>query len=200
MQADWEVEIGPEAPAIDASWPGFIDLRRDLAQVAEIEETQKFPALTEALLQLNNPGPDCDAAGAAPRLPVWTAKCDLWVLEPGMEQWDPDEMDAIHAESAAGLACYIDLLPWMGLVFAGLDEAEAWARAIVSRLKEAACRCCRADLVIRRAFNRDAEGLGVTAYISACGADSDGAKEALSAALLSVVDAIGATTCPAKKS
>ena len=27
MEADWEFEVGGEAPVIEASWEGFIDLR-----------------------------------------------------------------------------------------------------------------------------------------------------------------------------
>ena len=28
MEADWEFEVGGDAPVIDACWPGFVDLRR----------------------------------------------------------------------------------------------------------------------------------------------------------------------------
>jgi hypothetical protein len=27
MEADWEFEVGGDAPVIDALWPGFVDLR-----------------------------------------------------------------------------------------------------------------------------------------------------------------------------
>jgi hypothetical protein len=116
--------------------------------------------------------------------PVWTAKCDLWTLA----AYDPDEMDASPAECATGLACYIDLLPRKGLVFSGLPEVESWARALVSRLRRSSCRCSRTDLVIRRAFAGNVEGLGVTAYIAACGTDSVAAANALVTALAVFVD------------
>lgn len=172
MEADWEVEMGPGGPVIDALWPGFIDLRRTPERIEEIEETQQFPPLAEALLRLN------EAVSQ-----VWTAKCDLWTPE----ECDPDEMCATLAESISGLACYIDLLPREGLVFPALEEAEQWARATVSRLRETICRCCRVDLVIRKAFAGDQEGIGITNYISACGPDPDAARKALSAALIVLV-------------
>jgi hypothetical protein len=177
MEADWEVEIGVETPVIDALWPGFIDLRRNPERIIEIEEARRFPQLAEALLQLNSVASN-DSAESGSR--IWTAKCDLWTVE----EWNPDEMDASSAESKSGLACYIDMLPRQGLVFSKLDEAEQWARVAVSSLRKATCRCSRADLVIRRAFAGDREGMGITTYVTACGADSEAARKALAAALL----------------
>jgi hypothetical protein len=199
MESDWEVELGPDAPVIDALWPGLIDLRSAPKRIAEIEETRRLPALAEVLLRLN-----CADSGTDSSSPVWTSKCDLWELSSGPDldlssgRWDPDEMDATAAESAA-VACYIDLLPVDAVVFAGLDRAQAWASTIAGRLRETVGRCCRVDLVIRRAFQGDMEGLGVTAYATACGADSAAAERALSRALLGLANAICAPTSPASK-
>jgi hypothetical protein len=181
MEADWEVEIGPDAHVIDAVWPGFVDLRRAPELIGEIGEATRFPALAEALLRLNEPG-----------LRLWTSKCDLWALDPNLEPWDPDEMAATRAESLAGLACYIDLMPADGSLFAGLEEAEAWMRTTVKRLHEMDCRCCRVDLVIRRAFQENREGMGVTAYTIGCGSDPEAAAIALGDALAALVEAVGA--------
>jgi hypothetical protein len=181
MEADWEVEIGPEAPVIDALWPGFIDLRRTPERIGEIAEARQFPALAEALLRMNK---------SSSR--IWTSKCDLWTLDPSSGQWDPDEMDATSAESVAALACYIDLLGSVTSVFAGLDKAETWARATVYRLRQTVCHCCRVDLIIRRAFEQDQEVLGITVYTTACGADTVAAERALSDALMALVSATSA--------
>lgn len=197
MEADWEIEIGPEAPVIEARWPGFVDLRHAPERIKEIEEARRFPALAEALISLNRPkswpdsGIGCDAASESR---VWTAKCDLWALDPSLDPWDADELDAASSESVAALACYIDLLSRDASVFAGLDEAETWARATVFRLRQTVCRCCRADLVIRRAFKGDQEILGITVYTTACGADTIAAEEALRDALMALVGAIGTAT------
>ena len=186
MEADWEVEIGPDAPLIDALWPGLIDLRSDPGRVQAIQEAQQFPAFTVALLRLNgwNAGRENRSAPA-----VWTSKCDVW--EP--EAVDPDEMEAAAAESKAALACYIDLVPEDPQIFAVLLETESWARAAVSRLRAIPRGCCRMDLVIRRAILGEREGFGVTAYATACGADSASATQALEAALDALAEAICAT-------
>lgn len=203
MEADWEVEIGPDAPVIDALWPGFIDLRRAPERIGEIEETRKFPALAEALLRLNRSDSNvglCADSGMDSMLDdltcgsqVWSSKCDIWVLDSSSDTWDPDELDATPVESLVALACYIELLPRNESLFAGLVEAETWARGAVDRLRKTVCRRCRVDLVIRRAFKGDSEVLGITAYTTACGADFNAAEEALSSALRALVSAVRAT-------
>jgi hypothetical protein len=193
MEADWEIEIGPEAPVIEAMWPGFVDLRRAPERIREIEEARRFPPLAEALISLNRPESYSDSgigSDAASSSRVWTAKCDLWILDPSLDPWDPDELDAASSESVAALACYIDLLGRDAWVFAWLDELETWASAIVHRLRQTICRCCRADLVIRRAFKGDQETLGITVYTTACGADAVAAEGALRDALMALVGAI----------
>jgi len=195
MEADWEIEIGPGAPVIDAEWPGFIDLRRTPGHIGEIVEARQFPALAEVLLRLNGPHSDLDTitSNAVCDSSVWTSKCDLWILE----QCDPYEMDATSEESAAGLVCYIDVLSRDESVFAELNCIEKWARNQVSRLRKAACRCCRVDMVIRRALRGTDEGFGVTAYVSSCGEDIGTAKAALGAALTVFAGAIGTVASPA---
>jgi len=189
MEADWEVEIGPGAPVIDAEWSGFIDLRRTPGRIGEIAEVQQFPALAEVLLRLNGPHSDLDAitSTAVWGSSIWTSKCDFWTLE----QCDPYEMDATFKESIVGFGCYIDVLSRDELVFAELNSIEEWARDQVSRLRKIACRCCRADLVIRRAFSSTGEGFGITAYISSCGEDTGTARAALDAALTVFANEVG---------
>jgi len=191
MEADWEVEIGPGAPIIDAQWPGFVDLRNHPQRIDEIEEATKCPALAQALLRLNQPGSevaDASNSAAAPQIltAMWTAKCDVWELE----QCDLDEMNAASDEAAVGLACYLDLLPRQGSVFEKLQDAEQWARTGVSRLRTVAAQCSRTDMVIRGAFADDQEGFGITAYISACGASAEAASQALDMALNLVADVL----------
>jgi hypothetical protein len=192
MEADWEIEIGPGAPVLDAFWPEFIDLRSAPARIGEIEETRRFPALAETLLQLNglDSGLRSDAVEDGRRLSVWTSKCDFWVLDPELEKCDPDEMDATPKESAIGLACYIDLLPAHGSDFAGLDCVRSWVRAKVEGLRRMTVRCCRADLVIRQAVLGEQDGFGITAYVTACGEERNAAEKALNSALIALVNAI----------
>ena len=35
MEADWEFEVGGDAPVIEARWPGFVDLRRNPERAME---------------------------------------------------------------------------------------------------------------------------------------------------------------------
>jgi hypothetical protein len=179
MEADWEIEIAPEAPVIDASWPGFIDLKLTPERIDEIEEATRFPGLADILLRLNKNDS-----------PAWTAKCDIWRADPVSDLWDRDEMEAAFAEFTAGVACYLDILPIDPQLFEELKATEAWARATVSRMRQSASRCSRVDLVIRRAFHAEKPGFAVTAYALACGRDENAAENALTAALNALVRAI----------
>jgi hypothetical protein len=163
MEADWEVEVGGGAPVIEALWAGFVDLRHSPERIAEIAEVAAFPALAGMLLALNAPGS-----------PVWTAKCDLW---------EPEAVASAgpNSPASAALACYVDVLPLEGRVFAQWQQAEAFCREWVARLALIALPECRVDLVIRQAIAGPAEGFGITAYLSAEGRGRD--RSAVSAAL-----------------
>lgn len=168
MEADWEVEIGGGAPVIEALWSGFIDLRHDDEQamelVAEISEAAAFPPLSALLLALN-----------APDSPVWTSKCDMWEAAPN------------------ALAIYIDMLPHEAVVFADRQSAEDFCREHISRLAVISAECdldCGIDLVIREAVANQAEGFGITAYLSARGADRAAAAAGLAAVMACFADAL----------
>ena len=158
MEADWEVEVGGTAPVIEAHWPGFIDLRAQPSRIGDIAEATTFPPLADLLLALNSAGS-----------PVWTSKCDVWAPEEG------------------ALACYVDLLPRRGGVFAEWERAEAFCRVLTERITP---RILPADktqpgrdtimitghssastptitLVVRRAITGQLDGFGITAYFSA---------------------------------
>ncbi len=182
MEADWEFEVGGGAPVIEAHWPGFADLRRHPQRIEEIQEAVAFPPLA-ALLQLLN-GDDS---------PLWTAKCDLW--EPQAQERAAELSDAAaDPVLRAALACYVDLLPLAGEVFAQPQQAEAFCQEWVARLEAAPLpEChpdCRVDLVIRQAIAGHAEGFGVTAYLSAEGRDPDAAAAALADTLVAFAGAI----------
>ena len=178
MQADWEFEAGPGDPIIDAAWTGLVDLRRNPGDICEVGETAVVPALAPALLRLNSASS-----------PVWTAKCDVWTPE----SVDPDELDAPAAQTACALACYIDLLPSDATDWHTIAGMEAFCRHLCGVLRAISARCCRADLVVRRAvLSAETESLGITVYLSACGASSGQTTAALSAAIDALVDSL----CP----
>jgi hypothetical protein len=175
MECDWEFEIAPDAPVIDGAWLEYVDLRKHPERASRLREVGALPALAEALARLNTEGS-----------PVWTAKCDVWVPE----SFDPDELDALPGQGTAALACYIDLLPVAGR-WPAIDAIGEWCRELCVALRARPLRQCRADLVIRRAFlSPDQSSLGITAYLTACGATTDNAQGALSSAISIFVDAV----------
>jgi hypothetical protein len=184
MEADWEFEVGPDAaglaaPVIDALWPGFVDLRRAPEQAWHLPEAAQLPALAEALAKLN-------AAASQ----VWTSKCDFW---PRLEadEFDAGELDAPPGCYAHAMGCYIDLLPRDGQGWAQQAIAEAVCKRVCSLLRAIPLGCCRADLVIRRAFiSADRMDLGITAYLTSSGPSSAEAEGTLAAALMALADAL----------
>jgi hypothetical protein len=178
MEADWEFEVGGDAPVIDACWAGLIDLRCNPERAWQLPETAQFPALAAALAKLN-----------APASPAWTSKCDLWThLEAG--EFDPDEMAAPPGSAAHAMGCYIDLLPGSGRNWIPPELASAECQRVCGFLSAAPLPCCRADLIIRRAFIApDREELGITAYLTACGNSPTEAAQVLQSALVIFADA-----------
>ena len=169
MEADWEVEIGGQAPVIQTAWAGFIDLRLAPDRARQLWEVAHLPALADALLRLNSPSS-----------PVWTSKCDVW----RPDTFDPDELDAPSGERSRAVACYIDLLPLPDQPWPDPMHAAAACKTLCARLRAVALRCCRVDLIVRQAYIApDSPDLGVTAYFTACGSTSTDAAAALSSAL-----------------
>lgn len=155
MDVDWEVEVGGGAPVIEALWTGadglagFVNLEKFPERIGEIAEAAALPGLADLLLALNGVGS-----------PVWTSKCDVWEAEPGTA------------------AIYIDVLPRGDQVFAELRQAEGFCRDLVARLEQASGPAGTVELVIRQAFAGEKAGFGVTAYLSASGADGAAAAMA----------------------
>lgn len=181
MEADWEFEVGGDAPVMEARWDGFVDLQRYPERAGHLPEAAQFRALGEALAKLN-----------ATDSPVWTSKCDYWPhLEAG--EFDPDELDAPPGCTTHATGCFIDLLPKSGQQWALPEMAEKACRRVCGLLIAAPLRCCRADLVIRRAIiSPDVMELGITAYLTACGESQTAAAKTLEAVLAAFTDALGA--------
>lgn len=175
MEADWSVEVGPQLDAMDADWPGLVDLRARPEAVCEIAEAARYGPIANALTALN-----------AADSPLFTAKCDVWGLTE--TEIDSDEFDAAGA-AQTGMACYIDVLAREPVLFASFARHEAWAQAVVDRLRESPIRCGRVDLVVRGAHAGGAEGFGITLYAAGCGCDSAAAQASWEAVLRVAVTA-----------
>ena len=189
MEADWEIEIGPGAPLIDANWPGFVDLRFDprlpsgtlLQRARNLAEAADLPALAETLVRLNSQ-----------HSPVWTSKCDVWLVD--ADEIDPYELDASPQEAQSAWACYIDLLPRSDQLWITPEMAAASCKALCARLHAiplSACRACRIDLIVRLAvIAPDLQDHGVTAYLTACAATAAAAKQRLAQTLAAFADVL----------
>lgn len=154
MEADWEFDIGGDAPVIEADWPEFVNLRDEPERIRDIEETQHLPGLARILMELN-----------AKQSPVWTSKCD--VFEP--EAIDPNELEADSEEGKFALAGYIDVLMRNDQAWDSLFKVEQACRSLCNELHEIPLRCCRVDIVVRKARVRDLDKLGATVYFLGCG-------------------------------
>ena len=178
MEADWEFEVGGATPVIEAHWAGFVDLQRAPERARLLAEAVQLPALGHTLAKLNAPGS-----------PVWSSKCDFWQhLE--AEEFDADELDAPPESAACAMGCYIDLLPRSDRQWRLPAMVEAICRRLCATLRAVPLRCCRVDLIIRRAFiTPDLMDFGITAYLTSCGASPAGAAGTLEAALAAFADA-----------
>jgi hypothetical protein len=176
MEADWEFEIAPDAPVIDAAWAGFIDLRRQPKRIADISELPQLPALRGLLLRLN-------AEGSG----FFTSKCDVW----NAGEVDADEFGADRDSAASVLACYVDVLPVEKNAWRTPESAADWARCVCKCVAEMPLRNCRMDMVIRQAFvTATAMSFGTTCYVTGCGATKVEAAESLSGALRAFAEAV----------
>jgi hypothetical protein len=188
MEADWEIEVGGDAPVIDADWAGMLDLRRSAEKAGLLPEADQLPGLAEALMQLN-----------AKSSPVRTSKCDVWISQ---EAFDADELDAPEG-CAYAMACYIDLLPGGDLRWGEPAYAGEWCGRVCRELRRVTQRSCRVDLVVRSAvFSQHEEepgarDYGVTAYIVAAGRDEAAARQTLSAAVAVFADSVAPPEAPA---
>jgi hypothetical protein len=164
MEADWEFEIGPDAPVIESYWNGFVDLRAQPERAWELSECRELPALADILVSLN-----------AVSSPVWTCKMDVFTPE----HIDPDEMNASEEDAAHSIACYIDLLQRNDQTWEVPLEAESDCRNLREKLRAILLGNCRVDIVLRRAVLGDVDKLGATVYITACGSTLENAKSRL---------------------
>jgi hypothetical protein len=82
------------------------------------------------------------------------------------------------------MACYVDLLPKSDQQWPTPPTIEAACKQLCAALRAEPLRSCRVDLVLRRALIADGRmDMGITAYITACGATPSAAQAVLETAL-----------------
>jgi len=142
MQADYSVEVGGDAAALEIPWRSadgavrYFDLHARPELLLEIEEARRFRELGEFLAVVNAPGS-----------PLATAKCDVWATH---------ELNAEEAIFGAPLklASYVDLV-FNGEERLSFPQHEEFARALCALLNKAPEIPSAAEFVIRRCYFHD---------------------------------------------
>jgi hypothetical protein len=149
MDADYSVELGPTAPALEIPWQDpdgqlhFVDLRSGPGSiegnvehnVEHIPEAKQFPALRRFLIELNSPSSGWQ-----------TAKCDVWN---GETEAAENLYDAAFTQS-----CYVDIV--FAEQFTTLRETlevhQHMAKAIAQSLDENEALEASCEIVVRRCY------------------------------------------------
>ena len=206
MLAEWSVECAPDDPVLVVPWSSdqssswdrpsgqarspvaappshFIDLRENPYDLDHLPEAEQYPPLMHALRALN-----------AARSPVFTAKCDAWIL-------DSDEIEQLRInldldlhlasdDTPSGFASYIDLLLRDRPLFLSFHHNEQLLHRLVRRASPLDHPQAMLDCVIRPALvdlTGPQEGFAISLYIKALGPDPRTATEHWAAALDAVV-------------
>lgn len=199
MLADWSVECAADDPVLVVPWSDptnaasrFIDLRESPYDLDFIAEAEQHAPLLHALRALN-----------ATRSPVFTAKCDAWLLDAGLQASDGGDDDVVQQledlrfslghiveETPSGFASYIDLLWRDRSVFASFHRHEQLLDRLSRRVAPLDHPYAMLDLVLRPAMvdlTAPQEGFAVSLYIKALGHDAESAEENWGSALRDVV-------------
>jgi len=181
MEADYGLELGPAAPALEIPWQDpegllhYVDLRecgsqigRDLGnRIDSIPEAQQFPALRQFLMLVNS----------APS--GWqTAKCDVWA----------DETNAAENLYSAGFtqSCYVDLVLAKASAHLrdNLEVHKSAAQELAQRLDADEELDAFAEIVVRRCYFHTASdpeasdaGYCLTLFLIGYGAEPAAAED-----------------------
>lgn len=153
MDADYSVELGPTAPALEIPWHDpegqlhYVNLRdgsgtternveRNVERNTErIPEAQQFPALRRFLIDLNSPQS------------AWqTAKCDVW----------SSNTETAENLYGAGFSqcCYVDMVfaEQAAAIRGSLEVHQRLAKEIAQRLEADEALPATAEIVVRRCY------------------------------------------------
>jgi len=144
MEADYSVELGPDAPALELPWTDpegrsqYVELRGSGLTDCDLDrivETQRFPALRRFLADVNS------------QPSTWqTVKCDVW----------DDKTEATENVYDAGFTrgCYVDLvLAEQAAALRGcLESHRQLAEEMVQKLEANEGLAALAEIVVRRCY------------------------------------------------
>ncbi len=187
MDADYSIELGSDDPVLDFPWKdpagklAYVDLKRHLESIAEIEEAKSFPELGEFLRSVNSA-----------RSVLETAKCDAWAtteLSAEEEVYDASNkfasyVDVVFSTMDARLSAFRQSLP----------AHEQFARRLVELLRRVPELPSAAEVCVRRCYFAEEggvrEGFYYTLYVSGYGDDEASARQNCGVALKLMGNAI----------
>jgi hypothetical protein len=184
MLASWSAECGTEDPMLVVPWaddsgPHFIDLREDPYQLDQISEAEANPPLMQALRALN-----------AGRSPVFTAKCDAWIMDDDERETLQLELDVAALEAPHGFTSYIDVIWRDRPLFVSYHNQQQRLDRLQRLLDPLDHPYAMLEAVLRPALvdlTGPAEGFAVSIYVKALGTDAAHAYEHWGRALEAVV-------------
>jgi len=155
MQADFSVELGGDAPALEIPWRSddphvcYYDLKKNPELMRQIPEAAAYPDIGAFLARINDPG-----------FPLATIKCDVW----SSSEVDPGE--EIFGDRK--FVSYIDLIFVDESDRCSFEKHEAFAKSICRLLGHAPEIAATVELVIRHCYYHQ-EG-----FVSENSAEQDG--------------------------
>ena len=185
MLCESSVECGPDDPVVVVPWTNedgtlrFIDLREDPYDVDHIPEAELHPPLMQALRALN-----------ATRSPVFTAKCDAWIMDSDELAATQLALDLTPADTPHGFLSYIDLIFRERTLFVSLPRQQQRLDRLTRLLEPLDHAYALAECVLRPALLDLAgpqEGFAITLYLKALGIDAPHAYEHWSLALAAII-------------
>jgi hypothetical protein len=176
MDAEFSVELGADDPTLAVPWRSpdgantYVDLRLHPELIEGLSEARQFPELAEFLRAVN-------------RSRFSSAKCDAWFDQ---------LMDVNDEPYEAEMKCasYVDLFFDGAQRLADFAIHEAAARAVVQHLSRLEDLSARAEIIIRRAYFEEDEGLYWTMYVFGYGNAVETARRSWQQALALVQSAL----------
>ena len=171
MQADYEIELGPDAPALEVPWRSsdgssrYFDLRARPELLLEISEAAGNPELGRFLSAVN-----------APRSHFQSAKCDSWLSD------EITEAEQIY-EARWKFASYVDLFFADLAAQMDLTRNRTFSAKLAELLGKAPDVSAAAEFMVRRCYfhrtgdmNLSDDGFCITFYLTGYGDDEDQAQ------------------------
>jgi hypothetical protein len=185
MDVEWSVEAGVDDPVIVVPWSGlssstgelirYLDIKANPGAINELEEAKAWPEVRQILTILNGL-----------ESPVWTAKCDAWML-------DEDELQLDFGPVAFGFGLYVDVFVDRQSDFAALTALQLLVQQWAELARRLAPDEARVDFIIRPAQLQDETGFAISTYIFGYGRQATEARKNWGAACAAVATLVAST-------